>query len=458
MNIQPIAEFHLGGPSWYTHAAFVNLGDREALVVSYTDGCVDPGEELFNVESVRPMHLALFELDGTKIWDKTMPNGVLNGIWWFPVVPADLDGDGVEELYLIKNHKGRIFSLNHRVLERWDAYTGECTGSWPWPVPNRMENMSWCYRWYLVSGYVHGKQVLVTSQGTYGSMHLQCWDGDMHKRWELAIGEHDPGPRASHVTPVLDFNGDGVDELFWGERVISLDTGKILMCYAPEYNGHSDAIVPFVDYKTKHWYLYTNREGGDAPGTFRINTYDLQTGKLVWGRIPDTGHIHKGWVATLLDGHRRIAMAQSQHTNLNNPGLQDDLDGYYFYDAITGKDIDYHTPIEAYHLMPVDINGDGYHELVAYDCPQDGTVWDRHGNKIGYVGRGAILSGKLLPGYAGEQLMVRKEGDNSALQIMADLDAVDGDIIKYRYSHPFLDFMQRKMTATGYNSYAAPSI
>lgn len=456
MNLQIVAEWKLPRPSGYLHAAHVKLKDRETMLFVYSDkGGVDPGEECFWPKNAGRMHLTLFEMDGRMIWDRELPEGVLSGVWWIPVVPMDMDEDGEDEIYLINNHIGAPFSLIHRVLERWDAKTGECTGSIPWPINNFDERMSLCYRWYIVGGYAHGHPVLVTCQGTYGAMNLQGWNNNFEKRWELTIAADDPGPRASHVTPIMDMNGDGVDELFWGERIISFDTGKELFDYAPEYNGHSDAIIPFMDYNTGEMFLYTNREGGDAPGQFRVVTFRMN-GERVWQRIPDTGHIHKGWVATVGDHYEKVAMAMSQHPNFNNPGLQDDVDGVYYYNAFTGEDSDYSLPVDGRDLTPIDFNGDGWSEFIAFEGPHRGDVFDRHGNLLCHVnGIDRINVGKLLDGLAGEQIM-SLSGDR--VFILADPEAKDGEIIKRRYSTPYLPYMQKKMSATGYNNYAPASI
>ena len=80
--------------------------------------------------------------------------------------------------------------------------------------------MSHSYRFFITGGYVHDKPVLVTAQGTYRDMYLQGYGEGMEKRWDIKIPYDDGGARSSHLCPVLDFNDDGVDELFWGERLI----------------------------------------------------------------------------------------------------------------------------------------------------------------------------------------------------------------------------------------------
>ena len=213
MNMQELCSFELPVNGGYLHSANVRLKGRDGMVITYATGsATDPGEELFDYRGMGRMHIAMFEITGKTsrlLWDKELPWGVISGIWWIPVVPMDMNGDGVDEIYYI-NNTGNPFSFLHRTLDRLDAETGETTGSWFWSWNNFEERMSLAYRFYIFGGYAHGEPVLVTCQGTYGTMNLQGWNDNHEKRWETVIKASDPGPRASHVTPILDINGDGV--------------------------------------------------------------------------------------------------------------------------------------------------------------------------------------------------------------------------------------------------------
>jgi len=56
--------------------------------------------------------------------------------------------------------------------------------------------------------------VLITAQGTYTDMYLQGYSRDMSQRWSVFVPKDAAGARASHVFPVLDFNNDGLLDLF----------------------------------------------------------------------------------------------------------------------------------------------------------------------------------------------------------------------------------------------------
>jgi len=437
----------------FLRSANVKLKDRSAMLFVYSAGPdVDPGEELLQFKGIQPVHIALFTMDGTRLWEKVLPDGVLPGTWFVPAVPFDMDGDGEDEIYLV-NNTGAPFSFLHRRLERLDARTGESTGSWPWPAHTFNERLSLCYRFYLAAGYSHGEPVLVTAQGTYENMYLQGWDHTMQKRWDVLIKDSDPGPRASHTTPVMDFNGDGVDELFWGERLLSLDDGHEVIDYAPDFHGHSDVVIPFMDYTTGEWYIYTCREGGEQPGVKRVVCFQ-KNGRIAWERI-DEGHIHNGWIAAIGEDYGKIAMCMRHRFVPGGIGFEHMEDGIFFFDAVTGETVDPGLPCKGTDLLPIDINGDGYHEFLVIDGPLKNAILDRHGNVLDHLPQEcdsnmgeSLRLGKLMNA-PGEQLLLQKKG-TTLVQLYGDSEAEDGDIIRRRYAIPYLTFMQ-KLMASGYN-------
>lgn len=447
MNLKVATEFDLGFNPMHCVSTNVQLKDGQGMLfVCSEGGWCDPGEELFRTKYIKPVWLKMYKIDGTLLWEKEMPEGVLPGIWFCPAIALDMDKDGQDEIYFL-NNTGMPFSMLHRKLQRFDAMTGECTGSWPWPMNTFNDRMSLAYRYYIVAGYVHGDPVIVTCQGTYGDMYLQGWNNNMEKRWEIVIKADEFGPKASHVTPVIDINEDGIDELFWGERLISLDDGHEVINLAPDYDGHSDVILPLLDYKTNEWYIYTCREGGEGGGRAleggtqnRIVTFKVD-GTKVWGDR-EVGHIHTGWAANVLDGYGKICMAMSQHYVPSDSGLNHEIDGVFYYDAFTGEKVEFNLPYPGNEVEPIDMDGDGYHEFI---CP-DGKILDRHFNEVGQLPGGRTRMGKIMD-LPGEHVMVQ---NGSKAQIIVDADAVESEIFKKRYERPYLTFMQ-KLMASGYN-------
>jgi hypothetical protein len=243
---------------------------------------------------------------------------------------------------------------------------------------------------------------------------------------------------------IADLDLDGVDEVMWGERCIELDQGAELFCAAREsYRGHSDIVQPVYVRTNQSWRLYTCRESdpGAAP---RVVCYDHQ-GRFLWGDV-SYGHMDMGWSAHLAPGDSLTAM--SVRIGKKTCGIDGrfhfDRDEFTF-DCLSGAPI--HLPISIYGTLPVDLNGDGLHELVRGIPGQGGEILNSQGEEIGKTGGPAALLSKFLD-YPGEQLLVGyPEG---MLRAWGDARAEDSPAAQARYQHPFYRANQR-LTAVGYN-------
>ena len=452
MKIKCLKEFDMGMKLGQIRSCPVSLGKGmpEAVLFVYsTQGNLDPWHELFNYPK-DTLKMSLYTIDGVPMWTRDLGNGVIPGVWYAPFISFDLDGDGVDEIFFLNNLNPDIpFSLNARVLERIDPVSGETTGQWKWPDNTVDDTMSHSYRFYITGGYVHGKPVLVTAQGTYRDMYLQGYNSDMSKRWDIKIPFGDGGARASHLCPILDFDDDGVDEMFWGERLISLDDGHELFCCDKGlYFGHSDLVFPFYDEKTGKKYIYTAREDDERPGVPRVVTYN-EKGEREWFAIPDIGHMHTGWMANIGPDRRKIAMAMRINRQVVNNAIADLEPTDFFFDAITGEELENPLPFVGHHCFPIDFNGDGTHEFFGTEGDIRGFVVDAQGNKHGFIGGHQIRSGKVLADHPGETIMVYYP-EEGKVRIWGDEEAVENEITKKRFSHPYQFRMQHFM-GTGYN-------
>ena len=458
MNIQCLKEFDLGIHLEHVRSVSVSLGKElgEGMVFVYSEAQdQDPWQEGFNYPK-GTLKMAVYTMDGLQVWKRNLGWGAINGVWYTPFITFDLDGDGIDEIWLVNNPVGdKPFSLKARVLERIDPVTGAVTGSWPWPESVEELNMSHAYRFYLIGGYVHDTPVLVTAQGCYRDMFLQCYNPDMGLRWELSLPPDDGGCRSCHSCPVLDFDEDGIDELFWGERVISLDDGRELYCGdRGKYFGHSDVVLPFVDDETGKKYIFTCREDDERPGVPRVVTYN-EKGERVWiGVDEEFGHMHHGWIANIGPDRRKIAMALRYGQRVFNGTKMEFREPKHFYfDAITGEEVESPFPYPGSHYMPIDFNGDGYHEFYSSDGlfnEKTGYIRDRFGKFIAFVGGTARLvrSGKIID-HPGEQLMLYYP-DERKVRVWGDADAVESEYFKKKFAHPYHTRMQHFMGA-GYN-------
>ncbi|SFL33865.1 hypothetical protein SAMN04487950_3436 [Halogranum rubrum] len=421
-------------------AAPVRLGDgREdaLLCVHSAHPGVDPGQNHFTLPT-DTLKLTLVTADEDVRWTHDVGEGIVPGVWFCPVFPFDLDGDGVDEIWYVDTEDpSHPFSLTGHRLGRIDATTGERTGMWEWP-DYPYEPMSMAYRNFIFGGHADGEPVLVTAQGTYREMRLQGWNPDLSPRWETTFARDDPGSRGSHLCPVLDVNDDGVDEVLWGERLLELDGGEELWCADRDsWSGHSDIVQPTLDHERDTWYIYTCRESHTEEPP-RVVTYDA-AGERVWSAL-DEGHMHTGWTARLGD-RGRVAMAGA-----NKHAAYDEM-REYAWDVFTGDERTLDYPV--YSTLPVDLDGDGVHELVYEMFDREGRVVDHRGDVLGDVDdRVARFPPSKLFDLPGEQFLTYTE--DGRIRLWGDSNATDGDVAHQRYAHPYYRKAQR-LAAVGYN-------
>src|ERR1043165_2579525 len=171
-----LLEVSLGSPIGQCRAVPVCLGagaPRAFLAVYCADFDVDPWIEMFFFPT-DTLKMALFTEAGEILWRKDLGRAVVPGMWFCPVFPFDLDGDGVDEIWFVNNlEPHHPLGLSHYRLERLEAATGQTTGQWPWPNLGRPQSLSHTFRNFILGGFAHGDHVLVTAQGTYEEMYLQ---------------------------------------------------------------------------------------------------------------------------------------------------------------------------------------------------------------------------------------------------------------------------------------------
>ena len=451
IRLEAVAEWSIGQQIGQLRAVPVTLAaEQEAVAVLYgADFDVDPFTEMFFFPS-DTLKLALYSLRGELLWRKDLGKGVVPGLWFCPFLAFDLDGDGTDEIWFVDNvNVAHPLGASGYRLARLDARTGERTGEWPWPnFGTNAQSLSHLFRNFLVGGYAGDERVLVTAQGTYAAMFLQGWDAggnDLKSRWQVEIGKDSPGARGSHMCALADLDGDGVQEVLWGERPIALDTGRELFCADREtYRGHSDIVQPWLDRADGNWHVYVCRES-DAKAAPRVLCYDAR-GEREWGDV-DHGHMDIGWVARLgLPQAEYAAMSIRIGQKFCGPdGRWHTGTDQFAWNARTGTPLT--LPFDAYKTIPVDLDGDGFHEIVRGAAGGDGDVLTGSGERIGSVGGAVAIAAQLLDA-PGEQLLSYHE--DGSVRIWADRNAADGAVAADRYASPLYQ-ANRKLTGSGYN-------
>ncbi len=432
--IRVLKEYNIGRKFSQLRSCSVTLepGKDGLLFVHSENGNLDCWEERFTYPK-DTLKLTMTTEEGVILWWKDLGPGVIPGRCFEPVLSFDMDGDGTDEIYLLDNDKPELpFTFEHRILVRLDSRTGEETGRWQWPCDLRYHGMAHAFRFELIGGYAHGEPVLVCAQGIYNDMFLQAYSGDMELRWQLTIWDGQPGARGSHSAPLLDINGDGVDELFWGERVLSIDDGHEICCGDREtYHAHSDIILPYEDNETGEIRVYTCREGQEEDPVDRVVMYDRDM-NAIW-RCRDGGHMDYGWVAAIGENRHQIAMAVCLPKDLRSSDRHQKPPTSMYFDAKDGTPIPDDFPFTGYLLTPIDFDGDGYHEFFYNRGDRRGDCIDRFGHVIAKM-EGSFIHLCKMKDRPCHQVMTAI-GARGVIRIYGDDEAKPGPMEKYRTHH-----------------------
>ena len=142
---------------------------------------------------------------------------------------------------------------------------------------------------------------------------------------------------------------------------------------------------------------------------------------------------HKGWVGRIGKEGRLLA------NGMRITGQSKDAFGRYYtgitefvYDAMTGAPIS--LPYSLFDTAPIDINGDGLHEILRNVAAGDTELIDRDGNRICHLGGKVAMNTKIL-NFPGEQVMLYYP--DGTIRIFRDKNAVDSETAKKRYQLPF---------------------
>lgn len=430
-NIREVLNLSLGSGAGQFKVMPAKLGNGERGFVAFYSSCydVDMNYRMF-VLPTDSLHGICFTQKGEILWKKEL--GILPSAALYCFTLIDLDGDGQDEIYIVNNSDPEHpLCIDAFVLEQMSVLDGSVSQTWKWPDDAGMDRSMWYFRNHVFGGYDQGEPTLVTAQGTYADMHFQAYGPGMRQKWKLDIGKDEQGARGSHSFPIVDINNDGVDEVLWGERCLSLHDGHELFCIEkPSWNGHSDMCQPVWNPVSKKWMVYINRESDEQVAP-RIGMYD-EKGKPIWKDV-SWGHIHKGWVGKI--GRHGELVANGMRIT----GQKKDAVGRYYtgiteftYDALSGRPLT--VPYSLFDTAPVDIDGDGMHEILRKVAAGDTVLMDREGNELFHMGGKVAMNSKIIEA-PGEQVMTYYP--DGTVKIFRDADAEDCPAAIQRYALPY---------------------
>ncbi len=314
---KPYLSVPLQTPAGYS-ANDVSVGDMDGdgeyeLVVHMTGRAKDNSQ----AGITDPPIFQCYKMDGTLLWTINLGKNIREGAHYTQFMVYDLDGDGKAEIAM-KTGDGSMDSKGHVIgdstkdwrngngyilsgpeyLTLFNGLTGEAMATVDYDVPrypttqnpttdelkkmwgdgygNRMDRFLACI------AYLDGKHPsLVMCRGYYTRTTLVAWDWKdkkLTKRWKFDTNEdyHSFAGQGNHNLSVTDVDGDGKDEIIYGQMTID-DNGKGLYTTGI---GHGDALhVSDMDPDRPGLEVFGTQERfSDAGANFR----DAATGEIIW--------------------------------------------------------------------------------------------------------------------------------------------------------------------------------
>lgn len=278
-----------------------------------------------------PTYLDCYKLDGTKLWRINLGENIRSGAHYIQYMVYDLDGDGCAEVVcktadgtidgnnrLIgsmkadwRNMKGRIIA-GPEYLTVFNGKTGEAMQTIDFE-PARGEVKDWgdgyanrSERYLAAIAYLDGiHPSVVMCRGYYAKTALGAydWDGkELKLRWKFdssVPGNEAFGGQGNHNLRVADVDGDGCDEIIYGQMTIDNDGTGL---YSTGM-GHGDAIHLLCDPDTGKYYVWGCHENKKDGTSLR----DAATGEVIL-RYPMNKDIGRCMAADIDPTHQGVEL------------------------------------------------------------------------------------------------------------------------------------------------------
>lgn len=252
-----------------------------------------------------PTYLDCYKLDGSKLWRINLGDNIRSGAHYTQFMVYDLDGDGCAEVVcktadgtidgtgrLIGDHKADFRNMKGRViagpeyLTVFNGKTGEamCTIDYE-PARGQLKDWGDGYanrseRYLAAIAYLDGVHPsVVMCRGYYAKSALAAydWDGrELKLRWVFDStnpGNGAYGGQGNHNLRVADVDGDGCDEIIYGQMAIDHDGSGL---YSTGMY-HGDAIHLLSDINNDKYYVWGCHENKKDGTSLR----DAATGEVI---------------------------------------------------------------------------------------------------------------------------------------------------------------------------------
>lgn len=420
-----------------------------------------------------PTLIDCYRLDGTRLWRIDLGENIRSGAHYTPFLVADFDGDGCAEMICktadgtmdgtnrvigdrradFRNMKGRIIAGPEYVTV-FNGKTGEAMATTDY-LARRGELKDWgdsyanrSERYLAAVAYLDGtRPSAVMCRGYYAKTMLVAydWDGkELKARWVFdsdTPGNEAYGGQGNHNLRVADVDGDGCDEIIYGQMTLDNDGSGL---YSTGMY-HGDAIHLLSDINNAKYYVWCCHENKKDGSSLR----DAATGKVIY-QFPSGKDIGRCMAADIDPNHAGVEVWSP-----NTEGVRS------FEGVLISPKMEYLSEVSA--GVPVNMavwwDGDLLRELldkniiskynpVTGGCDEiatfDGCAWN-NGTKAN-----PCLQGDIIGDWREEVLM--RTDDNSSLRLYVSAIPTD-----YRF-HTFMQDPTYRVSIANQNvGYNQPS-
>lgn len=278
-----------------------------------------------------PTLIDCYKLDGTKLWRIDLGENIRSGAHYIHPMVYDLDGDGKAEVVIRtadgtqdgvgkvigdrradwRNMKGRIMS-GPEYLTVFNGETGAAISTIDFqPARGNVKDWGDGYanrsdRFLAAIAYLDGKHPsVVECRGYYAKTMLAAydWDGkELKTRWvfdSATPGNEAYGGQGNHNLRVADVDGDGCDEIVYGQMTMNND-GKGLYSTGMY---HGDALHLLSDVNNEKYYIWGCHENKKDGTSLR----DAATGKVIF-QFPSDKDIGRCCAADIDPTHEGVEL------------------------------------------------------------------------------------------------------------------------------------------------------
>ncbi len=247
--------------------------------------------------------------DGTLLWIKDLGWNIERGMWYSPMVVADLTGDGRAEVAVkigpeedCRDAEGKV-DKGPEWVAILDGITGTEITRTPWPARERFPSYNYSSRNQLAIAYLDGRTpCLIVLRGTYNVMLADAYqlrNNKLEKLWSYS-NEELPGNyqgQGAHNCLCADIDNDGRDEVLLGSITLD-DDGSVLWNTGighpdAHYLGDIDPLRPGLEMA----YIIERKQSKGGG----IHLLDPTNGKIIWQLNEPTEHVHSCGICSDLD-------------------------------------------------------------------------------------------------------------------------------------------------------------